>query len=703
MAMLTQHVALLIKEMLEIAIQRLINYSNDSVWSYANASLLGVVDGEEQREGMIRAMVQRLEQVFESKHVPWSGFTPHQVATLSVYHAVFLQKADDRPQNGLIRWCYGLPSYISGDMIESQNTTRLASLCLPGHYDGTASADSGRAIAAAPVTCELCNRGFSGHDTLHRHCRREHVNWAEYRKRVFFNGRKEDPEEIHPALKRSIVQGVHFFHVHSVPGSCNEWSHRAVTEAEPRREEACAVCAVKDWLENRFAVYLFRPHASTTTWHKRLYGDLCSNGMHIEEDEDEEVDGSDKAPVRKDGVLLVDVDGVFCVGAKEKVHLFLDVQRYIKDWPRIPEEELHASSVQHPDEPSMRWLLHTRRIQCVSADEAAQVRNLEKLPRCAGIGDRNASVWCCKTCVEHLCVENPSMPPLALTNGFFGGRYHPLFREASMATRMLASSARLIMRQLFLGRGPVNEVHKGVSGNTMLISQPSASYEQVLPNTRAMNEGLVVLFCKDVTDVSKAQMLMVNREQYKKIMNHRRKVCECFSNIVIDSDEIEKLPENGVPDVICESAQCMPETKRMQTTVHGPGNRIPMFHRSQDDDIDGGASSDDEVPDERSCAEDATVHGPSAERDDECSVAEELNEHEVIIGINDECCPKPLKLFQSWQANMSKLEAAGSKLAQLEMKRQGNREECVEDVTSKVAIEEEVTMEKISMYQNIQI
>ena len=52
------------------------------------------------------------------------------------------------------------------------------------------------------------------------------------------------------------------------------------------------------------------------------------------------------------------------------------------------------------------------------------------------------------------------------------------------------------MRQIFLGIGAVDEVHKGMAGNTMLISQPSPDYDQVLPNFASLNDGLVVLFCK---------------------------------------------------------------------------------------------------------------------------------------------------------------------------------------------------------------
>ena len=66
------------------------------------------------------------------------------------------------------------------------------------------------------------------------------------------------------------------------------------------------------------------------------------------------------------------------------------------------------------------------------------------------------------------------------------------------------------MRQLCLGRGAQDEVQKGMTGNTMLIAQPAPSYEQVLPSTRALTEGMVVMFCKSVDDVKKRRCLWSN-------------------------------------------------------------------------------------------------------------------------------------------------------------------------------------------------
>ena len=99
---------------------------------------------------------------------------------------------------------------------------------------------------------------------------------------------------------------------------------------------------------------------------------------------------------------------------------------------------------------------------------------------------------------------------------------------------MLASSARILSRQIFLARGADDEVHKGTTGNTILISQPSPSYEQVLPNTAALQDGLVVLFCKSTDDVSKAQVLVVNREQYRDMVQHRKQVCPVYADTKID-------------------------------------------------------------------------------------------------------------------------------------------------------------------------
>ena len=150
------------------------------------------------------------------------------------------------------------------------------------------------------------------------------------------------------------------------------------------------------------------------------------------------------------------------------------------------------------------------------------------------------------------------------------------------------------MRQLFLGRGAEDEVHKGMTGNTVLIAQPAPSYEQVLPSTEALTAGMVVLFCKSPDDVSRAPMLVVDREPYRGLVAHRKRVCPVFADTAIDHDAINRLPEPGVPQELVQSAQAMAEAMFAKTTMHGPANRIPMFARQEPDseaDSSGGEES----------------------------------------------------------------------------------------------------------------
>ncbi len=467
---------------------------------------------------------------------------------------------------------------------------------------------------------------------------------------------------------------------------------KATQQATLRREEACAVCAVKDWLENRYPVYLFKEATGTTTWYKHFYV-LEGEDVHDEQDDEEPKASGGKRPA---GTLLIEDSGAFCFGPKNRTHEILDVQRYAAEWPLIPIVELHASSVQHPDDLSMRWLLHCRRVKCLPASDVPQLAGQDALPKSAGVGDKEESVWCCKLCVENLCQENPKMPPLALANAFFGGRHHPLFREATLGTRMLASSGRLIMRQLFLGRGAQDEVHKGMTGNTMLIAQPAPTYEQVLPNRSALTEGLVVLFCKSIDDVARAQMLVVDREQYRAMVQHRQQVCPTFAKITLDHDAMDQLPSGTVPDFVLQNAQAMPEAAHVRTTMHGPANRIPMFSRQEGQNSDADTSADEQGEGDMDANKDG-VDSHHADMPDEPVdlpaessnelPAESLIEHETVIGVDEESCPKPLRLFEAWNAGLAKLNAEAAKFAQAELQQRAG-ENSASAVVKQVAAKE---------------
>ena len=124
----------------------------------------------------------------------------------------------------------------------------------------------------------------------------------------------------------------------------------------------------------------------------------------------------------------------------------LGVQHYIAAWPKIPIEELHASSVQHPHYLSMHWLLHSRRVpkhavQSDSSPPSDETKGLHEAergvppsmntsrctgmlkealqeaergvsppvntPRCARVGKENETVLACFHCAKYLCPKRP--------------------------------------------------------------------------------------------------------------------------------------------------------------------------------------------------------------------------------------------------------------------------------------------------------
>ena len=171
-------------------------------------------------------------------------------------------------------------------------------------------------------------------------------------------------------------------------------------------------------------------------------------------------------------------DGVYYLQNPELVHKLLNVDRYGLRWPLIPSEELHASSVQHPEHPGWRWLLHSRRVPVESPAEATELtcsapqpaddrpsgasRPADERPRCAGVGDATALVWACWECISDLCAKKPKMPLNGLTNDNWIGRERAHVRGASKATKMLASLGRCCWRQVRLGKGSP-DVHRNNS------------------------------------------------------------------------------------------------------------------------------------------------------------------------------------------------------------------------------------------------
>ena len=250
------------------------------------------------------------------------------------------------------------------------------------------------------------------------------------------------------------------------------------SELEERRQEACAVCARKDWLEARFQCYLWKsfPGGGAGEPAEEEEAEEGATGAELSEGSDDE---GGRRPRRW---ALRDADGVYYVGDAAKVHQHLGVEHYAKAMPLIPLEELHASSVQHPRFTAYRWLLHTRRVPTrpeetggaghpVGSAESAAARGRGRedggggaaepvsepspdgpsLPRCAGVGAEEKIVWIGRQCRDALCVRDGiAMPGPALANLMWGGREHPAYQDISEAMSVLLGRGRLVYQKIIL-------------------------------------------------------------------------------------------------------------------------------------------------------------------------------------------------------------------------------------------------------------
>ena len=110
---------------------------------------------------------------------------------------------------------------------------------------------AGQAMATPPVVCELCHKGFRCKENLIHHCEGIHGGYVEYRKHVFWKAAKAGLQPLQPWYKRFLLSTHAHFLRFSIPGSHVNDYCRSVDKAVPRRMEACAICAVKDWIEHR--------------------------------------------------------------------------------------------------------------------------------------------------------------------------------------------------------------------------------------------------------------------------------------------------------------------------------------------------------------------------------------------------------------------------------------------------------------------
>ena len=555
----------------------------------------------------------------------------------------------------------------------------------------------GQAVLTPPVMCWLCGIGFDSRQALHDHCSKIHQNFAEYRKRLFWVAQRQGFTPVLPWVKRHMLQNFSFFQTHSLPcAGQNDWT-RTVSPggAVQRREEACAVCAVKAWVEHRYQVYMFRPYTSKA-------GSEILAGMPDAEtvETDEEESESESRP-EDEHALLRDAQGCFYVSSSSLVHEHLNVWNYAQAMPWIPLDELHASSVQHPEESGYRWLLHTRRVPVLAqpmyhhqihepghnvqhsnaachrqsdtdrAQETEQSKN--KQYRCAGVGDPDRTVWMCRTCRNSLCcAKKVRMPPLALANMMWLGREHLLYQNLTEGMRLLLSLGRVSWRKVILGKGLQDHQQQGIAGNTILLAQPSSDRiaECLPPTAQDLLGSLSVAFIKSRDDVKYANMFTVNRDQYARCVKLRKLMCPVFGNVVLSEVDTAALPENGVPECILQCAVHLPEAEKFTPCMEGPaGCKDPSApQRPQEDNAHHTEEESAMNASEETCGGSSSLSSDTSP-DHASAVFSEM-----LLGINETHVEDPANLFSVFQAKLKQLEVEAAKVARAELRRSGDLE-----------------------------
>ena len=157
---------------------------------------------------------------------------------------------------------------------------------------------------------------------LYRHTRSAHGDWAEYRKHLFWFAQKRGFLPLLPWQKRHILANLSFFQCFSTPESgAIEWSEAAsIQTAVQRQEMGCAICARKDWLENRYRVYLWREPDSATSG-EELHPEMVLQNHSLQEQLGDDASKHIQLEMGRDKLNLRTMnDGCFCLGNAEAVN-----------------------------------------------------------------------------------------------------------------------------------------------------------------------------------------------------------------------------------------------------------------------------------------------------------------------------------------------------------------------------------------------
>jgi hypothetical protein len=161
--------------------------------------------------------------------VPGSSmtFSRHSLATCALFHR-FIPAPQCRKGPTLLGPAFRLFSNFEGARGKQYlpheccgEDVELAANRMPAYWermranannnDAQRSAElNSLAMPSPPVMCWICGEGFLDNTSFCKHCDKEHGDYAEYRKRLFYRAQKDGFKPLLPWVKRHILQSATF-------------------------------------------------------------------------------------------------------------------------------------------------------------------------------------------------------------------------------------------------------------------------------------------------------------------------------------------------------------------------------------------------------------------------------------------------------------------------------------------------------------
>ena len=247
-----------------------------------------------------------------------------------------------------------------------------------------------------------------------------------------------------------------------------------------------------------------------------------------------------------------------------------------------------------------------------------------------------------------VAAQNPKMPVNACANDNWIGRERVNVREASTATKALASLGRACWKQVRLGRREDPGVQEtGLTANSIFLAQPTADVPtmEMPPPPDALVDSFNVVFTRSLDDLSKAEWARVNRQQYMRIVAERQLQCPAFSNIKVRQDlATTRLPLEGIPEHITSCATQISGSERAPMRLDGPASKAPDSGKVDD----SGQTSSEETEGEES--------------NDDPENTSSATGAEASIAVDSMHDIKPVRAMQALKAQMEAIQTHAEKI-----------------------------------------